>query len=377
MRIFITGAAGFIGSRLAEVLAEEGTEIIGLDHLNDYYDPRLKLQRLERCGFDVVANAHCRERVRISPENDYLDISSLPFGVVIKSGKFDNFHFIRRDIADDRVNAILADFKPDIIVHLAAQPGVRYSIENPAECIESNISDFLKVLEYCRNHNVKRLLYASSSSVYGNQPEHPFRETDNVDNPLSVYAVTKRTNELLAKVYSEMYDIHTIGMRFFSVYGEWGRPDMAPMLFAKAILENDIIRLFNAGRLSRDFTYIDDVIESIRRIIHLGSGFPTPHPLHEVINIGHGSPTMMIDFVRLLEDSLGKKGKIRIMPMQRGEALATMADVTKLRMRYGYQPSTELAPGLQRFARWAKDYFYNQNPDISSQSFNSDSSNAS
>lgn len=339
-KILVTGSAGFIGSRLAEVLADDNFEVLGVDNLNDYYDPAIKLARLQRSGFDKA------------------ELSSILTGThdMLVSRRYPNLGFIRMDIRDPEMELIANEFEPDIIVHFAAQPGVRYSQSHPEECIDNNVLGFMKMIEIARKAGVRRMLYASSSSVYGDQSPHAFRETDSVDSPTSVYAVSKRTNEMLAKVYSEMYGIRMTAMRFFSVYGEWGRPDMAPYLFTDALLHNRPITLFNGGQLSRDFTYIDDVAECIHRIITRGGGVFTTMPSHDTVNIGHGSPTLMLDFVAKIEEITGKKARRVLLPMQHGEVHATLADTSKFHIQYGYYPRTNLDTGLRRFISWFMDY---------------------
>lgn len=334
MKLIITGAAGFIGSRLAEVLAHNGDEIIGIDNLNNYYNPKFKVARLRRCGFTFV------------------DLEDIEEGRIYKNRNHTNLQFVRLDAGSRQAMEIIKKFEPHAIIHLAAQPGVRYSMSHAGDCMKSNVELFLSILEACRLYNIPRLLYASSSSVYGKQPPHSFLETDAVDRPLSVYAVSKRTNEMLADVYGEMYGLQSVGMRFFSVYGEWGRPDMAPMLFADAIRNGGVIKLFNGGMLSRDFTYIDDVVESISRILYGGHGLKTTDSHHEIINIGRGVPVQIGEFVKILEDELGKKADICYMPMQPGEASATLCNPMKMRMRYGYSPATDIKTGVHRFAEW-------------------------
>lgn len=356
MKILVTGAAGFIGSRLAEMAAAEGAEVIGVDNLCSYYDPRIKLDRLERCGFNLSAAPRASETVEVAREHRIIRYDSIKSGEMLQSELMPNLRFVRLDIDDDEFEKIAGEESPDVIVHLAAQPGVRYSISNSRECVESNVLKFMRILDICKDYGVRRLLYASSSSVYGSQHPHPFKEIDRADHPLSVYAITKRTNEMLAEVYGSMYGFKAVGMRFFSVYGEWGRPDMAPMLFARAILDGDTISLFNGGRLSRDFTYIDDVVKCICRIIFEGGGISSSGELHELLNIGHGSPTQLTDFLKELEEQIGRKANVRLLPMQPGEVMATLCDSSKVRMRYGYSPDTDLKEGLARFVNWIKVY---------------------
>lgn len=357
MRILITGSAGFIGSRTAEVLASNGIEVLGIDDINDYYDPQLKLARLKRGGFIVGSKKNSDPMA--SPKG-FSDIESLILpaeGDLIESSSISGLSFIRMDIRDSRLEEIVARFNPDLILHLAAQPGVRYSISHPEESLECNVMTFARILEVCRSVGIRRLIYASSSSVYGEQSPHAFSETDVADNPASIYSVSKRTNEMLASVYAETYGMQITGLRFFSVYGEWGRPDMAPYLFTRAILEGSPLTLFNGGQSSRDFTYIEDVVKCILLIVENGVGIFKTGKNHEIFNIGHGSPTLMKDFVALLERLLDRKADVRMLPMQPGDVLTTLADTSKFKIRYGYAPHTSLQEGLERFIRWYSGYF--------------------
>lgn len=330
MKVIITGAAGFIGSAVAEVIASEGTEVLGVDNLNSYYDPRLKLARLQRCGF---------------PDDSGLQ----------RSLKHPCLRFARVDILDGEFERIVAAEFPDMIIHLAARPGVRQSLETPEESIHDNIHTFTHILEICHKYSVPNLLYASSSSVYGDSdPGEGYREDMQPGTPLSVYAVTKRTNEMLAEVYSKMYGINIVGMRFFSVYGEWGRPDMAPMIFGNAILDGERIRLFGGGRFKRDFTYIGDVAECIRRIANTES--QRVNPRHSVVNIGRGSAVKMLEFLRILEAELGQKGIVEMLPLNPGEARSTLSDSSKAGIEYGYQPDTDLRDGLRKFSEWIREW---------------------
>lgn len=349
MKVIVTGGAGFIGSRVAEVLAEAGVDVWSVDNINDYYDRRLKMARLSRSGINLSEDG-----IACYDERGHYTI---PFdGFSSESEKFPCLKFTKLDVRDPRFESMASDFAPDVLIHLAAQPGVRYSIANPEECLESNVMTFMRVMEVCRMVKVRRMLYASSSSVYGNHSPHAFREADAVDSPKSVYAASKRTNEMLAGIYAEMYGIRTIGLRFFSVYGEWGRPDMAPYIFANAIINNQPIKLFNAGQLSRDFTYIEDVAECVRRIVLRGGGIASIGSEHDVLNVGNGNPTMLFDFVSLLEDIIDKKADLRLLPMQPGEVKATLADTSKLNMQYGFVPSTPLRQGLSKFVSWLGEY---------------------
>ncbi len=354
MKVFVTGVAGFIGSRVAEFLAESHIEVLGIDNLNPYYDPRLKIDRLIRCGFDAAelkqGFAEDLTEIDRSGASKTRDIT------ILKSERLPDFFFARLDVRDKETERLAVEFQPDVILHLAAQPGVRYSIAHPEDCLESNVMGFMRILEICRACGAKRLLYASSSSVYGEQSPHAFRESDANGAPKSVYAISKRTNEMLANVYADMYGFKMTGLRFFSVYGEWGRPDMAPYLFTEALLSGKEITLYNGGQLSRDFTYIDDVAEAVRRIIVKGGNIFNTAPEHDVINIGRGYPTLMNDFVALLEQLTGEQALTVLLPMQHGEVHSTLADSSKLHIQFGYRPTTKLEDGLQRFIRWYKEY---------------------
>lgn len=326
-RILITGAAGFIGFHLSRRLLEEGYQVFGIDNLNDYYDVRLKEARLE------ILN------------------------------KSDRFTFQKGSIANETfVQQIFAQFKPDVVVNLAAQAGVRYSIENPGAYMESNIMGFYQILEACRHsfdegaYPVKHLLFASSSSVYGNQKKVPFSVSDPVDHPVSLYAATKKSNELMAYTYSHLYRIPATGLRFFTVYGPFGRPDMAYFGFSDKIMADEPIKIFNNGDMYRDFTYIDDIVEGITRI--LGNP-PLPNEEgdpYKVYNIGNNKPEKLMDFIHELEIQLGKEAKKEYYPMQPGDVYQTYADVTELTEDFGYKPATSIRDGLHAFAQWYKEW---------------------
>lgn len=320
-KIILTGAAGFIGSHLATRLLEAGCEVIGIDNLNDYYDVSLKNYRLE------------------------------------KLNKYNNFEFILCDISDkEAVNKIFAEYKADYVINLAAQAGVRYSIENPQVYIDSNVIGFFNILEACRNNPVKHLVYASSSSVYGNSDKIPFSVEDRVDNPISLYAATKKTNELMAYAYSHLFGIPATGLRFFTVYGPAGRPDMAYFSFTKKILSGEPIKLFNYGELERDFTYIDDIVEGIMNII---PSIPEENngARAKVYNIGNNKPVALKEFVSALEDAIGVKAKIEYLPMQPGDVYRTFADVSELEKNFGFKPQTDIRTGLKKFVEWYKEYY--------------------
>ncbi len=327
MRILVTGCAGFIGHQLSVVLAKRGEEVVGIDNLNNYYNPALKLARLNDMGVDSADG---------------------------KSNIFPNFHFINSDIADDKtLNSIFAREKFDVVCNLAAQAGVRYSIDHPRSYIESNIVGFFNILECCRHNGVSTLVYASSSSVYGGNTKTPFCEEDRVDNPKSLYAATKKSDELMARVYSSLYGIKTTGLRYFTVYGPWGRPDMSPVLFANAITQRKPIRLFNGGDMVRDFTYIDDIINGTLLAIYHSVGGDVPATVY---NIGCSHPVKLMDFISALENALNMKAEFEILPMQPGDVYVTAADTTKISRELGYNPTVNIEEGTQRFIEWYWKY---------------------
>ena len=335
MNILVTGAAGFIGYFLSRRLLDMGHSVTGIDEINDYYSPRLKTARLARLG--------------VTGETDY--------AVCAKSASHPGFRFVRLRLEDrEGLEKLFAEGAFDVAVNLAGQAGVRYSLENPFSYVESNVYGFVNLLECCRRHPVKHLLFASSSSVYGGNEKTPFNEEDPVNTPVSLYAATKRCDELIAHVYAHLYRIPSTGLRFFTVYGPWGRPDMAPVLFAKAILAGKPIKVFNNGNLSRDFTYIDDIIESVVRLIDHAPEGPVPT---DIYNVGCGHPMALMDFISILEDSLGRKAEKIMMPMQKGDVYQTWADTSKLQKLTGFAPATPLAEGIRRFAEW---YLSDENP---------------
>ncbi|CCY84940.1 putative uncharacterized protein [Prevotella sp. CAG:1185] len=339
MKILVTGAAGFIGSRCAEMLAERGDEVVGIDNINDYYSPELKYYRLRRAGIEADA--------------------SLPMGHRTVSSKWPNYTFLRLDIEDKGALDMLFDqVKFDKIIHLAAQAGVRYSIENPYAYMHSNWMGFLNILECCRNFNVEHLVYASSSSVYGMNSKVPFSEDDVVISPVSLYAASKKSNELMAHAYCKLYGIACTGLRYFTVYGPAGRPDMAPMLFARAISGGKPIKVFNNGDMMRDFTYIDDIAGGTLMVLDKTpdrTGTPNGLP-YKVYNIGLGSPVNLMDFIAEIENNLGRKAEKIMMPMQPGDVSRTWADTTKLETEIGYKPKVTLHEGIKNFIEWFKDY---------------------
>lgn len=347
-KILVTGTAGFIGYHLAKRLIERGDEVVGLDCINDYYDVNLKYARLERTG--ILKN-------------------EIEYGEFVQSSKFKNYKFIMLKLEDrEAILKLFSIEKFDKVCNLAAQAGVRYSIENPFTYIDSNIVGFMNILEGCRHNGVKHLVYASSSSVYGLNEEMPFSVHHNVDHPVSLYAASKKSNELMAHTYSYLYQIPTTGLRFFTVYGPWGRPDMALFLFTKAILEGKPIDVFNNGNMSRDFTYVDDIVEGVVRVIDSPpAGNPdwtgqSPDPgtssaPYRVYNIGNSKPVKLLDFIEAIEDALGKMAVKNYLPMQPGDVPATWADVSDLAADFGYQPSTPVEEGIRRFVEWYRGYY--------------------
>ena len=331
--VLVTGAAGFIGFHLARRLLDEGRAVVGLDNLNDYYDVSLKEARLGA--------------LRTHPD----------------------FRFARLDLEDaEGLAALVGRERPAVIAHLAAQAGVRYSLQNPRAYVDSNLVGFLNILEACRRHGVAHLVYASTSSVYGANTKMPFSVDDRVDHPVSLYAATKKANELMAHTYSHLYGLPTTGLRFFTVYGPWGRPDMALFLFTKAILENRPIDVFAGGELERDFTYIDDIVEGVRRVMdRVPASDPDwraddPNPAsssapYRLYNIGNNTPVKVLRLIEILEEALGRKAEKRFLPMQPGDVVATWADVDALRRDVGFEPRTPIEGGVRRFVNWYRDYY--------------------
>ncbi|KAA3652421.1 NAD-dependent epimerase [Denitromonas sp.] len=333
MKVLVTGAAGFIGMHASERLLARGDEVVGLDNLNDYYDPQLKRDRL----------------ARLQPHP--------------------SFRFVKMDVADrEGIEKLFAEEKFDRVIHLAAQAGVRYSIENPHAYIDSNIVGFMNILEGCRHNKVAHLAYASSSSVYGGNTKMPFSEHHSVDHPISMYAATKKANELMAHTYSHLFGLPTTGLRFFTVYGPWGRPDMALFLFTKATLEGRPIDVFNHGKMQRDFTYVDDIVEGVIRVLdHTAESDPgfnadQPDPGRSkapfrVFNIGNHSPVQLMDYIGAIESALGMEAKKNFLPMQDGDVPATYADTSELNAWTGFQPGTPVKEGVARFVAWYREYF--------------------
>ena len=329
----VTGAAGFIGYHISQKLLDEGWRVVGLDCMSDYYDVSLK----ERRESMLLQNASYRsDHEKVETPNVLM--------------------------------SLFEEERPDVVIHLAAQAGVRYSIVNPHAYVDSNIQGFMNILECCRNHNIGHLVYASSSSIYGENGQLPFNENHNVDHPVSLYAATKKANELMAHSYSHLYRIPTTGLRFFTVYGPWGRPDMAPMMFANAILRNKEIDVFNSGQMSRDFTYIDDIVDGVLGVVdkpatsNVNFNPLAPEPSSSqapfrIFNLGKGSPASLMSFIGVLEKVLGKKAQINMLAMQPGDVPATAADVSALQQWSGFQPNIEIQDGVTKFAEWYRDYY--------------------
>lgn len=334
-KILITGTAGFIGFHLVQRLLNEGHHVTGLDNINAYYDVQLKLDRLKTSG---------------------IDSSSIRYNKLIQSTTSAQYQFIQLNLEDlHHIEAVFQNFRPEIVIHLAAQAGVRYSIENPASYISSNITGFHNVLECCRKFQVNQLIYASSSSVYGNNKKTPFSEDDSVDHPVSLYAATKKSNELLAHCYSHLYGFPTIGLRFFTVYGPWGRPDMAYFRFTDAILKEKPLKVYNYGNLSRDFTYIGDIVTGISDILKNPEG--NADSAYNIYNIGNNQPVLLMDFISEIENILEKKAIKQLLPMQAGDVEITFADIEKIHSDYGFTPATTLREGLTEFISWYKTYY--------------------
>lgn len=335
-KVLVTGAAGFIGFHLCKNLLEQGAEVVGLDNINDYYDINLKYARLKELG---VGKEEAENWNRETGSDQY-------------SG----FRFVRMNLEDREALPQLFDReKFDAVVNLAAQAGVRYSLENPMAYVDSNLVGFVNILECCRHHEVGHLVYASSSSVYGENGKVPFSEDDRVDYPVSLYAATKKANELMAHTYSHLYKVPTSGLRFFTVYGPWGRPDMAPILFASAITEDRPIKVFNNGEMSRDFTYIDDIVQGIVITLNNPPSAEKEQPLYQVYNIGNGSPVSLMEFIGTLEENLGKVAEKNMLPMQPGDVPRTWADTAHLN-ELGYQSTTSIQEGVKEFVDWYGSY---------------------
>ncbi len=332
MKILVTGAAGFIGFHVSKALLARGDIVIGIDNLNDYYDVNLKQARLDQ---------------------------------ITGSADAEKFHFIKADITDRQaLDKLFSYWRPERVVHLAAQAGVRYSIENPQAYIQSNLVGFGNILDMCRNYAVKHLVYASSSSVYGSNTKQPFSELDCVDHPVSLYAATKKANELMAHAYSHLYQLSTTGLRFFTVYGPWGRPDMSPFLFSSAILAGKPIKIFNYGDMMRDFTYIDDIVEGILRVVDKPAFAENPqmpslaaNAPYRIFNIGSSNPEKLTDFIEALEKAFGCQAHKEFLPMQPGDVKETYANMTALEEWVDYRPTTNLQTGIKKFAEWYLKFY--------------------
>ena len=335
MKILVTGAAGFIGAFVCKVLLDRGHQVIGIDNLNNYYDVNLKYGRLAFLG---IEKEKCIDNALVNS-----DLYSL-------------FHFVKLDIIDkEQLESLFDKEKFEVVCNLAAQAGVRYSIESPDTYIQSNVVGFANILECCRHFSVKHLVYASSSSVYGMNAKIPFSETDKVDAPVSLYAATKKSNELMAHTYTHLYKFASTGLRFFTVYGPWGRPDMSPILFANAIAQDQPIKVFNSGNMERDFTYIDDIVAGVVTIIE--KPITDFRPLYKIYNIGNNNSVKLMDFIATIEKYMGKEAKKDMYPMQMGDVQRTWADVSELMNDYNYKPSTSIEEGIKEFVNWYKEYY--------------------
>ena len=353
MKILITGTAGFIGSHLAKRLVERGDEVVGLDCINDYYDINVKYGRLERSG--IISSLE--------------EGTGIPYNELLTSKENRNYKFIKLNLEDkDNMMTLFKEQKFDAVCNLAAQAGVRYSLINPSAYMDSNIVGFMNILEACRHHDVKNLSYASSSSVYGLNEALPFSTEHSVDHPISLYAASKKSNELMAHTYSHLFDISTTGLRFFTVYGPWGRPDMALFLFVKAALEGKKIDVFNNGDMLRDFTYVDDIIEGVVRVIDnpakkdaswngKDGRVSTSSAPYKIYNIGNNNPVKLMDFIKAIEKKLGKTIEKNMMPLQAGDVPATYADVTDLVEDLDYKPETPIQEGIDNFVDWYLEFF--------------------
>jgi Nucleoside-diphosphate-sugar epimerases len=348
MKYLVTGAAGFVGFHVSKALVERGDTVVGLDIINDYYDINLKFDRLDFLGIQK---------------------NKLEANQKLESEKFSNFSFVRMDLAQkEPLMDLFGSEKFDVVIHLAAQAGVRYSLTHPEVYVQSNVIAFLNILECCRFHPVKHLVYASSSSVYGSNEKMPFSTSDPVDHPISLYAASKKSNELMAHTYSHLFGIPTTGLRFFTVYGPWGRPDMALFLFTKAILEDKPIQVFNYGKMKRDFTFVDDIVEGVLKVADRPArpnpDFDSQNPdpgsgkaPYKVYNIGNSSPVLLMDYIHAIEKGLGKKATMELLPLQPGDVPAFHADVEDLIRDTGYKPNTPIEDGVKAFTDWYLDYY--------------------
>lgn len=339
MKILVTGAAGFIGFFTSKVLLSKGHTVVGLDNINDYYDTSLKFNRLKELGIES-------------------DEAAL-FNIICKSKSSKDFSFIRMNLENrEELPKLFETEKFDVVCNLAAQAGVRYSLENPESYVDSNLVGFLNILECCRNFKIKHLVYASSSSVYGLNKKIPFSTDDNVDNPISLYAATKKSNELMAHTYSHLFNIPTTGLRFFTVYGPWGRPDMAMFLFTDAIVNDKPIKVFNYGKMERDFTYVDDIVEGVVRILEDDNlDRIKENKLYKVYNIGNNNSVKLLDFIKEIETNLGVEAQKNMLPIQPGDVERTWANVDDLIKDYNYRPDTSIEEGVKAFVNWYKSYY--------------------
>ncbi|MDB5013433.1 MAG: NAD-dependent epimerase [Daejeonella sp.] len=348
MKILVTGSAGFIGLHLVKLLAQRGDEVVGVDNLNDYYDVNLKLGRLNDTGISG---------------------SQIDEEKIVQSDKYPNYRFLKLNLTDNsKLQELFKDEKFDAVCNLAAQAGVRYSIVNPQAYIDANIQGFFNVLECCRHNEIKHFIYASSSSVFGMNSKMPFSTTDTVDHPISLYAATKKSNELMAHTYSHLFNLPTTGLRFFTVYGPWGRPDMALFLFTKAIIEGKPIKVFNNGNMKRDFTYVEDIVDGIIKVIdnpvkgninwnsHLPDSSSSTAP-YKIYNIGNGDPVNLMDFVTEIEKNLNKNAIKDFMPMQDGDVVETWANIDDLQNDFNYKPKTSIKEGVKNFVDWYVNYY--------------------
>jgi UDP-glucuronate 4-epimerase len=346
MKILVTGAAGFIGFHLAKKLVALGYEVMGLDSINDYYDVNLKYDRLAEAGIH-------RE--------------SINWNLLVPSQLHPNYQFVQMNLKDTKeLNQLFEQQQFAVVINLAAQAGVRYSLSNPMAYVESNVTGFLNILECARAFKIGHLIYASSSSVYGITDDVPFSEEHNTDKPVSLYAATKKSNELMAYTYSHLYGIPVTGLRFFTVYGPWGRPEMSPILFAKAIASDQPIKVFNEGNLSRDFTYVDDIVAGVCKVLALPApekaNAASQHPLppYRIFNIGNNAPVKLMYFIELMEKALGKEAKKEMLPMQQGDVYETYANIEALHKWAGYTPSTNIETGVAKFVEWFNQYYLNR-----------------
>lgn len=337
-KVLVTGAAGFIGFHITKKLLENGNEVIGIDNINDYYDINLKYARLTKSGISI-------------------DSSKSNSTNIYQSELYPNYKFVKMDIEDrEQLYELFSSEKFDKVCHLAAQVGVRYSLENPHAYVGSNLIGFVNIIEACRQYDVKHLVYASSSSVYGDSKAMSLKTSSNVDRPISLYAATKKSNELIAHTYSHLYNLPTTGLRFFTVYGPWGRPDMAYFIFVNNILNGIPIKIYNGGDMYRDFTYIDDIVEGIKRVIEITADTRKSVP-YKLYNIGNSSTILLLDFIKQIEKSLGKNAIKEFLPIQPGDVHRTEADISDLKKDYNYKPDTPLDKGINEFVLWYKSYF--------------------